>query len=145
MPFHSFRAHAPGEIRKLCFRISPVVPLCTIITGLLTLAGFAQMSQPPSRQPHSFISSEANRPPDANEQMMLREKNAQRRNFDAANAERLKQLAQATRMLETMAISLKAEVEKSDDLSQNTIHKAETIERLAHIVKDRMRLTVGPN
>ena len=88
---------------------------------------------------------ESNRLPDANGQMVLREKSAQKRNFDAANAERMKQLTQATQMLETLAIALKAEVDKPGDVSQNTINKAETIEKLARIVKERMRLTVGPN
>jgi len=121
-----------------------MVLLWAIVPGMLTLAGFAQMSQPPGRPPHATIAPEANRPPDANEQMVMREENARNRNFDAANAERLKQLIQASQALETMAIALKAEVDKSGDPSENTIHKAETIEKLAHIVEERMKLSVTP-
>jgi len=115
-----------------------------MVSGTLTLAGFAQ-NQPPPHPPRPVILPEANRPPDANEQMIMREQNAQKRNFNAANAERLRQLEQASQMLETMAIALKAEVDKSGDMSPNTIHKAETIERLARIVKEKMTITVAPD
>jgi len=139
-----FRAPASGEIRNRWRRISPAVLFCAMVAGTLTLAGFAQ-TQPPPHPQGPIILPEANRPPDANDQMIMREQNAQKRNFDAANAERLKQLEQASQMLETMAIALKAEVDKSGDMSQNTIHKAETIEKLARIVKDKMSITVAPD
>jgi hypothetical protein len=56
-------------------------------------------------------------------------------------------MTEATEMLETMAIALKAEVDNngSTPLSENAVHKAETIEKLARLVKERMQLTVGPN
>ena len=143
MAFSSFRAPASGGIRKRWGRISAIVLFCAMAAGTWMPAGFAQVNQPPPRPPKPTILPEANRPPNANDQMVMREKNAQRRNFDAANAERLRQLAQASEMLETMAISLKAEVDKSGEMSKNTVHKAETIEKLARIVKERMTLTVG--
>ena len=48
-------------------------------------------------------------------------------------------------MLETMAMSLKAEVDdsKSDSLSQNALRKADTIEKLARMVKETMKLNVA--
>ena len=85
-----------------------------------------------------------NQRPDPNRLMEMRKTRVQTQRFAAANAERRKQLMQASEMLETMAMALKAEVDKSDDLSENTIHKADTIEKLAHIVKERMTLTVTP-
>jgi len=117
-----------------------------VAVGMLTLAGFAQLNQPPPRTPKPVLLPEANRPPDVNQQMEMREKNAQRRNFDAANAERLKQMTQATDMLETLAMALKAEVDNtgSGALSENAVHKAEAIEKLAHSVKERMTLTLAP-
>ena len=90
---------------------------------------------------------EANRPPDANDQMAMREQKIRKQNFDVANAERLRQMARDTHMLETMAIALKAEIDntKSTRLSETAIRKADTIEKLAHIVKEKMKLTIGPN
>jgi hypothetical protein len=145
MPFSSFPASASAQLRRLWSTCSPVVLLCAVVPGMLNLEGFAQMSVPPSRPPKPIIAPEANRLPDANDQMMMREEIARKRNFDAANAERLKEVMQATEALETMAIALKAEVDKSEDLSENTIHKADTIEKLAHSVKERMTLTVAQN
>ncbi len=83
--------------------------------------------------------------PDANDQMIMREKNEQMRNFDAANAERLKELMKASEALETLAMAMKAEVDKPDGVDRNSLQKAETIEKLARIVKERMKLTVAPN
>jgi|SRR4051794_15948768 len=140
----SFRAPASVNDRRSRGAIFCVLLCCAAIALTLTLAGFAQMPQSPSGQPRTVLLPETNRIPDANDQMLMRERNRQMRNFDAANAQRLKQLMQASEALETMAMALKAEVDKSEDLSQNTIHKAETIEKLARIVKDRMKLSIAP-
>ena len=144
MPFVSLRAHGSARNRKR----RGLVPIVALVSALLAatspLGGFAQM-QPPTQVPKPLILPIANRVPDANEQVMMHERNAQVRNFNAANAERLKQMMLATEMLETMAIALKAEVDKSGDMSQNTLHKADTIEKLARIVKERMKLNVAPN
>jgi uncharacterized membrane protein len=121
-----------------------VLVCCAIVGGVLTVAGFAQVTQPPPHTPRPLLLPEANRLPGPNEQMMMREKNAVRHNFSAANAERRKELKEASEMLETVAMALKAEVDKSEDVSRNTIHKAETIEKLARIVEDKMKLSVAP-
>jgi hypothetical protein len=117
--------------------------------AMLTLLSFAQTPSPqlPAHPPHPLLLPEANRLPDANQQMQMREQKSRRQNFNAANAERLRQMTQATEMLETMAIALKVEVDNagSAGLSENAMHKAETIEKLAQIVKERMELTVRPN
>lgn len=115
-----------------------------LLFGMLAAVAFPQNQTPPHPE-KSIILPEANRPPDANEQMKMREAQNKKTNFDAANAERLKQMVQASQMLETMAIALKAEVDKSHSStpSPQVIQKAETIEKLAHIVKERMKMTVG--
>jgi hypothetical protein len=68
-------------------------------------------------------------------------------NFEAANAERRKQIADDSARLLKLATDLKAEVDKTtkDTLSLNVIRKADEIEKLAHSVKDKMRLTAGTN
>ena len=117
------------------------------VAGLLTLAALAQSNQPPSLAPKPLIIPLANRVPDANDQMEMRLDKMKRQNFNAANAERLKQLMKATEMMETMAMALKAEVDDtpSNALSANAVQKAENIEKLARIVKERMELTAAPN
>lgn len=129
--------------------ILPATLAVSAILAAVTLLSFAQTPAPqlPTTAPRPPLLEGANRPPDANQQMEMREKKSKRQNFDAANAERLRQMTQETEMLETMAIALKAEVDKSGStpLSENAVRKAETIEKLAQIIKERMQLTVKPN
>lgn len=88
-----------------------------------------------------------NQPPDANVQMEEREQRAKTQNFAAANAERKKQIADDSAKLLKLAADLKAEVDKTNKemLSLNVIRKANEIERLAHRVKEKMKLTAGAN
>jgi hypothetical protein len=134
-----------GGVRKRTW-ILPATLAGSAILATVTLLSFAQ-TPAQSPPPHPLLLPAANRPLDANQQMEMREKKSKRQNFDAANTERLRQMTQATEMLETMAIALKAEVDNngSAPLSENAVHKAETIEKLARLVKERMQLTVGPN
>jgi hypothetical protein len=145
MRFLPVRAHDSTPRRKPHHWSSRWLVPGAVIAGMLTLACFAQMTTPPTRPPRPLIMPEANPMPDKNDQMKMQERNAIRRNFDAANAERLKQMMKATEMLETMAMSLKAEVDdsKSGSLSENALRKADTIEKLARIVKERMMLNVA--
>ena len=119
----------------------------SIVVVLLTPAAFAQQNQTSPNPEKPSLLPEANRLPDVNDQMEMREQRIQRQNFDAANVERHKQLMQAAEMLETMAIALKAELDNTsaNKVTENTLHKADTIERLARIVKERMTLTEAPN
>lgn len=84
-------------------------------------------------------------PPDANAQMQMHDQQTKAQSFAAANAERKKQIADDTAKLLKLANDLKSEVEKTnkDTLSLNVIRKADEIERLAHNVKEKMKLTVG--
>jgi hypothetical protein len=94
-----------------------------------------------------YLSPEANRMPDANDQMKMRDKQAKQQTFDVANEARKKQLSDDSAKLLTLAMALKAEVDKTnkDTLSLNVIRKADEIEKLAHVVKEKMKLTVGGN
>jgi len=84
-------------------------------------------------------------PPDANAQMEMREQMTKKQSFAAANSERKKQIAEDSAKLLKLATDLKAEVDKTDKdtLSLTVIRKADEIERLAHNVKEKMKLTVG--
>jgi hypothetical protein len=66
-------------------------------------------------------------------------------NLDAASTVRQHQLTDDSARLLTLAISLKAEVDKTnkDTLSLSVIRKAGAIEKLAHDVKDKMKLPAG--
>jgi hypothetical protein len=67
-------------------------------------------------------------------------------NPDALDAERKKQIAEDSAKLLKLATELKAEVDKTtkDTLSMGVIRKADEIEKLAHSVKEKMKLAAGP-
>ncbi len=114
---------------------------------LTTLIAVAQQSQQaPSLNPDKpYLSPEANRLPDKNDQMQMHEDQAKKQHFENANAERKRQISDDTAKLLELATELKTEVDKTskDTLSINVIRKAESIEKLAKGVREKMKLTVG--
>jgi hypothetical protein len=87
----------------------------------------------------------ANRLPDANDRMEMDQQQSKKSKFEAANAVRRKQITDDAAKLLELATELKAAVDKTDKdtLSLEVIRKADTIERLAKGVKEKMKLTVG--
>jgi hypothetical protein len=75
----------------------------------------------------------------------MRDKQAKQQGFEAANAERKKQIAEESAMLLKLATELKAEVDKTtkDTLSLSVIRKADEIEKMAHGVKEMRKLLNG--
>jgi hypothetical protein len=117
-----------------------------LVAAIALLTGAAQPGQAPSQNPDKpYLLPEANRLPDANDQMKMRTQDAKQQSFDAANTERKKQISDDSTKLLTLAMALKAEVDKTnkDMLSLNVIRKADEIEKLARNVKEKMKLTVG--
>jgi hypothetical protein len=100
-----------------------------------------QVRDPGFRYPPSVT-----RIPDANTQSDINGQDSKDKDFEAANAERKKQIANDSAKLLKLATDLKSEVDKTnkDTLSLNVIRKADEIEKLAHDVKEKMKLTVGP-
>jgi hypothetical protein len=100
-----------------------------------------QVRDPGFRYPPSVT-----RIPDANAQNQINGQDSKDKDFEAANAERKKQIANDSAKLLKLATDLKTEVDKTskDTLSLNVIRKADEIEKLAHDVKEKMKLTVGP-
>lgn len=122
--------------------------------GLITVAFLTEIAlvgqtpqQPPPRAPKPIILPEANRPPDANEQMAMHERQARQRNFDAANAERIKQISEDSAKLLNLAADLHAAVDKTnkETLSLTAVREVGEIERLAHNVQEKMKLTAPGN
>jgi hypothetical protein len=134
-------ARGPNGIRLIAC-LAVIAGLCGIVS-----IGLAQQ-QPPARTPHPILLPEANRLPDANDQMEMREQQTdpdKSKDFAAANVERRKQIADDSARLLKLASDLKAEVDKTnkDTLSLDVIRKADEIERLAHSVKEKMKLSAG--
>jgi hypothetical protein len=114
----------------------------------VTLAASHSLNSQQSPNPGKpILLPEANRPPDANAQMAMREQQNKKQSFEAANIERKKQINDDSARLLKLASDLKAEVDKTskDTLSIGVIRKADEIEKLAHTVKEKMKLTMSAN
>jgi hypothetical protein len=87
----------------------------------------------------------ANRQPDARMQSERNAKRAQVQRFEAANSERKRQLEQDSALLLQLTAELETELEKTgyEALTPSVVRKAETIEKLAHTVKEKMKLTAA--
>ena len=125
-------------------RFAPLLAGGVFFLAALALAtGWAQQSTPN----YAYLLQEANRLPDATDQIKMQDGNSKQQGFDAANEARKKQLSDDSAKLLTLAVALKAEVDKTnkDTLSLNVIRKADEIEKLARNVKEKMKVTVGGN
>lgn len=123
--------------------------ICTCMTLLATFTGNAQNPTTPGgalRLDRVDQPTAINQAPDANSQLEINGQPTKQQNYAAANAERRKQIADDSAKLLKLATDLKGEVDKTtkDTLSLNVVRKAEEIEKLAHAVKEKMKLTVGP-
>jgi hypothetical protein len=124
--------------------------ICFVAVAALAGAVGPGPQMAPGTSPHPIEIPQSplvNPMPDANDRMRMREENAKKQDFVAANTERKKQIAEDSAKLLKLATDLKAEVDKTnkETLSLAVIRKADEIERLAHNVKEKMKLTVGSN
>jgi hypothetical protein len=119
---------------------------------VLCLAAALQMGAQGGQTPGGTVSlgkaglpTPINQPPDANMQMKLREQQGLEQSFAAANAERRKQIAADTTKLMKLASELKALIDKSaeDPFSPRAMRQVDEIEKLAHGVKEKMKLTAA--
>lgn len=119
----------------------------TAFAASLFFAAFtciAQDGRPPSadgQQPPAASATVNDRLP-GNSQLSAKEQPAA-----TSQDPRKTQIADESTKLLSMAISLKAEVDKTnkDVLSINVIRKAEEIEKLAHTVKEKIKQSAGPD
>lgn len=131
------RFHPRRQDKRTFFRMAMMAALsCTLLCAL-------QISGPP--KPRTVLLPEANRPPDANDQMRMQLQEVKRQNFDAANAERMRQIADESKKLILLTKDLHAKMEKigKEPLPAELEREAEVIELLAHDVQEKMKLTVG--
>ena len=77
--------------------------------------------------------------------MRLKDQQAKRKSYDSANMERKRQLTEDSTLLLKLAGELRDEMANvsSDAEGVTLIRKIEEIERIAHNVQQKMKLTVG--
>jgi hypothetical protein len=122
-----------------------------ILAWSASLFVHAQATQgPPSaetqpKQSPDAVDPSANRPLDANQLMRLKDQQAKRKGYDSANMERKRQLTEDSTRLLKLVGELRDEMANvsSDAEGVTLIRKIEEIERIAHNVQQKMKLTVG--
>jgi hypothetical protein len=116
-----------------------------LVAGLAFIAMTPAVSDGMLQNTYPHLPPELNRIPDSNQANDINEQQTKKQSFEAANAERKRQINADSAKLLKLATDLKAEVDKTDKdtLSLGVIHKADEIEKLAHDVKEKMKLTVG--
>jgi hypothetical protein len=123
-----------------------------LMAGIVAMAAFiaggkgnGQETMPNPLQPRPVPMPERNRIPDVNDQMKFHEQNARNRNFEAANAERKRQIDDETGKLLILAKDLKSKMDKLGDepMPPVLVKEASVIEILANDVKVKMKMTVG--
>jgi hypothetical protein len=137
------RIHATKKPRRLRVRglwIGLLAGLAVLAIAPVGSEGLLQNSYP-------HIPPEMTRIPDSNQVNNINAQQTQKQNYEAANAARKKLIAEDSANLLKLATDLKAEVDKTnkDTLSLSVIRKADEIEKLAHDIKEKMKLTVGAN
>jgi len=115
----------------------------SILLGCALAASMSTAAWAQNSYPH--LPPELNRIPDQNQANDINSQQARNKNFEVANAARKKQLNDESLKLLKLAADLKAEVDRTDQdtLSIGVIRRADEIEKLAHDIKEKMRLTVG--
>lgn len=128
-------------------RVSMIPKVVTLGFFLITNGVAQNTVVNPRPTKTSIIDPAVNRLPDKNQQMEINEKRSKVLNFEAANRERKRQLTEdATRLLQLVA-ELRQDIDRSalEARKSDSIRKAEEIERLAHSVQQKMKLTMGGN
>lgn len=128
---------------------SQLAQRCAWLVAIAVLTNLAmagqQQQMPPPRPPKPILLPDVSTMPDANDQMKMREELVKHLDFQAANTERKKQIDTDSAVLLKLAADLRAEADltTSEKLTTDSIRKADEIERLAHNVQEKMKLTVG--
>jgi hypothetical protein len=113
---------------------------------LVTIMSAASLAQDGAFRPDKATTvTPVNQLPDANSQWEINKKRIQVQKFEKANLERKRQMDEDSSRLFQLAAELNAELEMAgaDGLPLTAVGKAETIEKLAHAVKEKMKLTMA--
>jgi len=117
-----------------------------VIAVMIPLVGKALLQNSPPNTPRN-VPEFLNRPPDFSDQERMRQEQRSQQGIAAINALRKKQVTDDTAKLLKLATDLKAEIDNTDKdtVSHDTLHKAESIEKLARSIKQKMSTSAIPN
>lgn len=125
----------------------PLACLIVLVAGVANVGESQNSISAPSRPKITLLSPEANNPPDANEQMLMRQNQWKKEDFEAINALRKKEIGEDSSKLLILAADLNEKLAKlgKNPVPKRLMREAEVIELLAHDVQAKMILSVGGN
>lgn len=136
----------PTARTGLCVRAFGVSAIAIALAASSAFVGQTPSSVPPPAGYHpekDTAVTAVNQRPDANRLMQLHRTHLQMQRFAVANLERKRQLlADSSRLLQ-LASELSMEFQKAGEADLSLTAKADMIEKLAHAVEEKMRLTVA--
>ena len=117
-----------------------------VFAVMIPLVGKALLQNSPPNTPRN-VPEFLNRQPDFSDQERMRQEQRSQQGIAAINALRKKQVTDDTAKLLKLATDLKAEIDNTDKdtVSHDTLHKAESIEKLARSIKQKMSTSAIPN
>jgi hypothetical protein len=140
--FGQFR---PGSERRRLRRWGSGA-LLGILIAASTVGGEGQNSiTPPSRPRTTLLLPEANNLPDVNDQMLMKQKNVKKEDFEALNALRKQEIGDDATKLLILTKDLNEKMSKlgKAPMPPELVREAEVIEILARDVQKKMTLIVG--
>jgi hypothetical protein len=125
--------------------------VCLCVVSAVLPSAFSQATPTPQKptnqaepKPTTLLRPEANRLPDANDIMKMRAEKVNKVKFEAANLERKRQLDEDSVALLKLAAEVNDNVAQTAHTSQSELlRKVQEIERLAHNVQVKMKLTMS--
>ena len=119
---------------------------CLGAVALLTCAAWAGRQAPSPGKDKPPLASTTDQQSDTNHKQETRDQQVEQHKSSATRAEPKDQIALDSAKLLKLATDLRIEVDKTtiDTLSLTIIRKADEIEKLAHSVKEKMKVAVGP-
>ena len=134
-----------NQLRANFLNIASSIAMAGAFAVVVTLTGHAQSPPVTQHTPRPATLPALDRLPDPNKQMEMKKTQTQEQFFTPANAERKRQLDSDSALLLRLAVALKAQVTDADKspTSSDAFLAIDGIEKLAHAVKEKMKLTVS--
>ena len=117
-------------------------PAARVVVFLTLLSIPPAVGRAVTQQNGTYVPPAVNRMPDANDRDRMQQQQNDHERIEAADAQRKRELTADSEKLLKMATELKDELDKTDKdvFPVGSVHKIDAIDKLAHQMKDRLRL-----
>ena len=126
-------------------RAASVAAICIVLVAIPSTLQSQNEPAGQSTRSQTILRPEANRLPDANDIMTMRQEKVTKAKFEAANLERKRQIDSDSDLLLRLVTEVKAELDQggANGSPSDLQKKMEQIQSLAHSVQVKMKLTMS--